>query len=77
MTSYFERKCHVRPIGEFRTTKQIEADRIDLEVYRLLALLDRFANAYGDVDVRRMAAELDGKRERVRKHMHRIDRDVT
>lgn len=66
-----------RPIGEFRTPKQIEADKLDLEVFRVVRQIDRFANEFRDDAVRQMAANIDGLRHRIRKHMHRVDCEAT
>lgn len=60
-----------------RTTKQIEANKLDLEVFRVIGQIDRFANDYRDDAARQMAAILDGMRERVRRHMHPKDRAET
>ncbi len=60
-----------------RNIKQIDANEIDLDVFRVVQKLDRFANLYRDEPAREMAAAIDGMRERVRKHMHRDDREGT
>lgn len=63
--------------GDFRTIKQIEADKLDLEVFRVVRQIDSFANEFRDDAVRQMAANIDGLRHRIRKHMHRIDSEAT
>jgi len=65
-----------RPICGFRTVKQIAADKLDLEVFRIVSQLDQFANDFRDDAVRQMASNIDGLRHRIRKHMHRIDSEA-
>ena len=46
-----------RPICGFRTVKQIAADKLDLEVFRIVSQLDQFANDFRDDAVRQMARQ--------------------
>lgn len=63
--------------GETRTKKQIEADRLDLEVFRLVDRLQQFADEFKDSDVRATAQSLSACRRHVRKHMSAKDRERT
>lgn len=58
---------------ETRTIKQIEANALDLEIFRVANRLDRFANDYRDNTAREFADIIDGMRHRIRKHMHPVD----
>lgn len=60
-----------------RTVRQIDANRLDLEVFRVVNEIDRFANEFGDEAARQMAATIDGLRHRIRKHMHTADQEAT
>jgi len=60
-------------MAEYRNKQQIEADKLDLEVFRLCGALDRFANEHKLKDVHEMSNIIDGMRHRVRKHMHPKD----
>ena len=62
---------------EFRTKKQTDADKLDLEIFRVIGQIDRFANEYRDADVEEMAMHFDAYRDRVRRYMHRRDREAT
>lgn len=62
---------------ETRTVTQIEANELDMEIFRVVAKIDRFANSYNDDNVRDIAAHLDASRHRIRRHMHPSDRDAT
>lgn len=63
--------------NETRTRKQIDANRIDLEVFRVIGAIDRFANDYRDAEAAEFALLIDGWRHRIRKHMHIADREAT
>lgn len=63
-------------MAEYRTKLQIEADKLDLEVFRLCDALDRFANDHKLKDVHEMSIIIDGMRHRIRKHMHSRDAEV-
>jgi hypothetical protein len=60
-----------------RNTVQIDADRLDLEVFRAVTALNRFANTHRDNGIREMAQMIDGMRHRIRKYMHQADREKT
>ncbi|SCB30704.1 hypothetical protein GA0061101_106144 [Rhizobium lusitanum] len=62
---------------EFRTAKQIDADKLDLQVYNLICALDSFAEKYGDDRVRDMSSQIYGMRHRVRRHMHSKDLEAS
>ncbi|WP_271024899.1 hypothetical protein [Rhizobium sp. RCAM05973] len=64
-------------MAEYRTSIQIAADKLDLDVFNLVSALDCFANKYHREDVREMSAIIDGMRHRVRRHMHRKDLEVS
>jgi hypothetical protein len=59
------------------TTKQKDADDLDLMVFRTIGALLRFADDYKDKDVREMAINIGMMRHRVRKHMHTRKRAET
>jgi uncharacterized glyoxalase superfamily metalloenzyme YdcJ len=63
-------------MSEFRTTRQIAADQLDLEVFRVITALLRFDDDHKDKNVRAMAADICGMRHHVRKHMHPKDREA-
>lgn len=60
-----------------RTTKQIEANKIDLEVFNVINKIDRFASQQRDSSAHEMADIIDGLRWRIRKHMHDEDQKTT
>lgn len=60
-----------------RRAIQTEADQLDLEIFRVVCSIDRFANEYRKDDAREMALIIDGLRHRIRRHMHPKDRDRT
>ena len=60
-----------------RTTKQHEADKIDLDLFRVIRRIDTFANDHREDDARDMAARIDAMRYRIRRHMHRDDQEAT
>jgi hypothetical protein len=64
-------------MAEFRTKKQIDADKLDLEIFRVINQIDRFANDYRDADVNEIAMHFDAYRDRVRRHMHQKDQEAT
>ena len=61
-----------------RTTKQTEADAIDLEIFRLIARIERFAvtTVYKD-EVMDSAQRLQSARYAIRSLMHPKDRERT
>ena len=59
------------------TQKQIEANQLDLETFRLSRRIEDFAKRYRDQDVDDMSATMDAMRRRLRDHMHRKDREAT
>lgn len=60
---------------EKRTTKQIDADRLDLECFRLIDKIERFSADHGDKQLSAGVAHLNGLRVNIRRHMHPNDRD--
>ena len=56
-----------------RTTKQKDADALDLRVFRCIGALLQFADDHKDKDVREMGMDIGGMRHRVRRHMHPDD----
>jgi hypothetical protein len=60
-----------------RTKMQEDANQLDLEVYRLIDKLRTFGAHYRENDVLNMASTLGGLRYRVRRHMHKADRERT
>lgn len=62
---------------EKRTRKQIDADRLDLECFRLIEKIERFAAEYGDRQIGAGVAHLNGLRMNVRRHMHPKGRERT
>lgn len=58
---------------ETRTRKQIDADRLDWEAFRLVTSLERFAADYRVPSVDEMAGTLTAMRARIRAHMHKDD----
>ena len=59
---------------EYRTATQIEADRIDLEMFRLSMRLGDFAQQCCDDAVVDVSRQLFGARSAIRRHMHKNDR---
>lgn len=64
-------------MAEIRTKKQIEANRIDMEIFRVIRMLDQFAEDYEDGDVAAFSRTIFSSRGEVRKHMHNDDRRTT
>lgn len=60
-----------------RSKKQIEANQLDLQIFRAVRSLDEFSNEFGDDAVHQMAGIIDAMRHRVRRHMHKEDREST
>lgn len=58
-----------------RTVKQIEANRLDLETFRLVSQLERFAEEHKDSRLSSMTAVVNAIRYRLRDHMHKEDRE--
>jgi hypothetical protein len=65
------------PMRTQRTKMQAEADKLDLEVYRLIDNLRAFGAVHRLNDVLDMATTIAGLRYRVRRHMHKADREKT
>jgi mono/diheme cytochrome c family protein len=63
--------------NETRTRKQIEANRIDMEVFRVAGAMETFAKEFRDPKLWDAAAIIRGQRHRIRKHMHKKDLDAT
>jgi hypothetical protein len=60
-----------------RTTKQIAADKLDLEMSRLADKLNVFGAGHSDRNIIEAGRIVDGLRSRVRNHMHPRDREET
>lgn len=64
-----------------RTERQNEADRIDLDLYRLQERLSKFSKQYASVldqpKIEGMAATVCGMRGLIRSYMHKDDREHT
>lgn len=64
-------------MADTRTKKQIEANRIDMEIYRVIRMLDQFAEEHEDADVAALSRTMFCSRGDIRKHMHGNDRRAT
>lgn len=64
-------------MAETRTKKQIEANRIDMEIFRVIRMLDQFSEDYEDGDVAAFSRTIFCSRGEIRKHMHNDDRRAT
>ena len=62
---------------ETRTTVQIEANAIDLDMFRLSQRMEAFATLVRNNDISLDAGHLSGARYAVREHMHKNDREAT
>jgi hypothetical protein len=63
--------------NEFRTRKQIDANRIDMEIFRVAGSIEAFAKEFRDPKLWDAAAIIRGQRHRIRKHMHPKDVEAT
>lgn len=64
-------------MAEARTKKQIEANRIDMEIFRVIGMLDAFAEEYQDSEAAYLSRVMFSSRGEIRQHMHRDDRRAT
>ena len=64
-------------MAERRTKLQIEANKIDLDLYRLRDRLLAFGEDNNFADIRAFAHEVSARRYLVRRHMHKADREAT
>lgn len=64
-------------MAETRTKIQIEANKIDLDLYNLRDRLLAFGDDNNLAEIRAFAHELSARRYLVRKHMHKADRETT
>lgn len=64
-------------MAEKRTQKQIDADRLDLAIYRLTDQVQRFSDEHRDSNLQANVAHLNGLRMAVRRQMHPKDREKT
>ena len=64
-------------MSEKRTKKQIDANKIDLEIFNLARMLERFARDYNETKIDGLALKVMGMRSGVRSHMHKNDREQT
>lgn len=62
---------------EKRSVKQIDADRLDLECFRLIGKIEQFAKEHGDKQLAAGVAHLNGLRINIRRYMHAKDREIT
>lgn len=60
-----------------RTKSQIEASKLDLEIYRLMTRILSFGEDNNIAEIRQFAHELSARRYLIRKHMCKEDREVT
>lgn len=66
-------------MGETRTAVQIDANQLDMDLYRLASRIDRLAEMVSrgkvkmDRDLVIAASNVSSARSAVRKHMHRND----
>ncbi len=60
-----------------RTIKQIEANRLDLETFRLASQVERFAENHKENGLHNARAMLLSLRYEIRRHMHKEDREKT
>lgn len=64
-------------MAEMRTTAQVEADKLDDEMYRLAGRLEAFSATVQCPHIDEVSRRLFQARGVVRKHMHRRDREET
>ena len=64
-------------MGEKRTKLQIDSNRLDMEIYRVIGMLDRFAEDYVDPEAADLSRTMFSSRGAIRKHMHPADRRST
>lgn len=62
---------------ELRTATQIEANRIDMEIFRVARMLESFAEEHRAPEVDASALQILRSRHAIRSHMHKDDREST
>ena len=62
---------------DHRTKKQIDADELDRQIHFLCLILELWAKDNNEKDIGAMSISIDAMRHRVRRHMHREDREKT
>lgn len=60
-----------------RTRLQIEANRLDLEMYRIVGRIEEFGKTVNNKNIKSAASDLGACRNYVRAHMHPKDREET
>lgn len=63
--------------SETRTTVQIEANKLDMDMYSVAMRLERFAEEHRAPEVDAVALRILQSRHAVRSHMHKKDREAT
>lgn len=64
-------------IREVRTSKEVVANQLDLEIFNLAQKIERYATAYKWKEAAKAARIIAGQRSVVRQHMHPEDRKGT
>lgn len=64
-------------MAEWRSKKQIAANKLDREIFNLSRSLEAFARDFNETPVDGLSARVMGMRGTVRDHMHEQDRKVT
>lgn len=62
---------------KIRTPRQMEANKIDIDMFNLVMRLDLFAQRHARPEVAHMAILLDDMRDTIRQHMHPSDVKAT
>jgi ATP-dependent helicase YprA (DUF1998 family) len=62
---------------ETRTTAQVEANRIDMEMFRVARMLEQFAEDHRSPEADAAALKILQSRHAIRSHMHKNDREAT
>jgi hypothetical protein len=64
-----------------RTARQVEANKLDLDIYRAALMVERFAADFARISEResfeQMARDIRGRRHLIRQYMHPKDREAT
>jgi len=68
-------------VADTRTTRQIVADKLDLEIFRLVRMVENFAEVHAIPKERacfyQAAREISAQRFHVRKYMHKSDQEAS
>lgn len=60
-----------------RTTEQIDANKLDLECFRLINRIERFTTDHSNKQLAASVTHLNWIRVNIRRHMHPKDRERT